>query len=69
MEHDVVLHLCQRASGCGESRGRASDTACLASSPGRMRRTDVWISRLVTVGFLLYRASACERNDIYLQSK
>ena len=30
-----------------------SDTACLASSPGRIRRTDVWISRLVTVGFLL----------------
>ena len=30
-----------------------SDTACLASSPGRMRRTAVWISRDVTVGFLL----------------
>jgi hypothetical protein len=30
-----------------------SDTACLASSPGRMRRTAVWISREVTVGFLL----------------
>ena len=30
-----------------------SDTACLASSPGRIRRTEVWISRLVTVGFLL----------------
>ena len=30
-----------------------SDTACFASSPGRMRRTAVWISRLVTVGFLL----------------
>jgi len=29
-----------------------SDTACLASSPGRMSRTAVWISRLVTVGFL-----------------
>ena len=27
-----------------------SDTACLASSPGRMRRTAVWISREVTVG-------------------
>ena len=34
-----------------------SDTACLASSPGRMRRTAVWISREVTVGFLLYLAS------------
>ena len=30
-----------------------SETACLASSPGRMRRTAVWISREVTVGFLL----------------
>ena len=30
-----------------------SDTACLASSPGRIRRTAVWISREVTVGFLL----------------
>ncbi|OUS46944.1 histone-fold-containing protein, partial [Ostreococcus tauri] len=34
-----------------------SETACLASSPGRMSRTAVWISREVTVGFLLYRAS------------
>jgi len=34
-----------------------SDTACLASSPGRIRRTAVWISREVTVGFLLYLAS------------
>ena len=30
-----------------------SDTACLASSPGRMRRTDVWISRDEMVDFLL----------------
>ncbi len=28
-------------------------TACLDSSPGRMRRIAVWISRDVTVGFLL----------------
>ena len=28
-------------------------TACLASSPGRMRRTAVWISRDVMVDFLL----------------
>ena len=28
-------------------------TACLASSPGRRRRTAVWISRLVIVDFLL----------------
>lgn len=27
-----------------------SDTACFASSPGRMSLTDVWISLLVTVG-------------------
>ncbi|EFJ50475.1 hypothetical protein VOLCADRAFT_80244, partial [Volvox carteri f. nagariensis] len=33
-----------------------SDTACLASSPGRTRRTAVWISREVRVGFLLYWA-------------
>ena len=30
-----------------------SDTACLASSPGRSRRTAVWISRLVMVERLL----------------
>ena len=30
-----------------------SDTACLASSPGRARRTAVWISREVSVPFLL----------------
>ena len=34
-----------------------SEMACLASSPGRMRRTDVWISRLEMVDFLLYDAS------------
>ncbi len=45
-------------------QGRTSDTACFASSPGRMSRTDVWISRLVTVGFLLYRASAYAQQDV-----
>ena len=30
-----------------------SDTACLASSPGRSRRTAVWISREVMVDLLL----------------
>ena len=30
-----------------------SDTACLANSPGRSRRTAVWISRLVIVDRLL----------------
>lgn len=34
-----------------------SETACLASSPGRMRRTEVWISRDEMVDFLLYAAS------------
>ena len=34
-----------------------SDTACLASSPGSTRRTAVWISREVRVGFLFTRAS------------
>jgi translation initiation factor IF-1 len=30
-----------------------SETACLASSPGRIRRTEVWISREEMVDFLL----------------
>jgi hypothetical protein len=30
-----------------------SEIACLESSPGRMRRTDVWISRDEMVDFLL----------------
>ena len=31
-----------------------SETACLASSPGRSRRTAVWISLEESVAFLLY---------------
>lgn len=34
-----------------------SETACFASSPGRIRRTEVWISREEMVDFLLYAAS------------
>ena len=34
-----------------------SETACLASSPGKMSRTEVWISRDEMVDFLLYAAS------------
>ena len=34
-----------------------SETACLASSPGRINRTEVWISRDEMVDFLLYAAS------------
>jgi len=34
-----------------------SDMACLASSPGKMRRTDVWISRDEIVDFFEYAAS------------
>jgi len=34
-----------------------SETACFASSPGRIRRTEVWISRDEMVDFLLYAAS------------
>lgn len=34
-----------------------SETACLANSPGRIRRTEVWISREEMVDFLLYEAS------------
>ena len=30
-----------------------SETACLASSPGRINRTEVWISRDEMVDFLL----------------
>jgi len=34
-----------------------SETACLASSPGRIKRTDVWISLDDMVDFLLYAAN------------
>lgn len=34
-----------------------SEIPCLESSPGRMRRTAVWISRDEMVDFLLYEAS------------
>ena len=34
-----------------------SETACLASSPGRSRRTAVWTSRDEIVDFLLYLAN------------
>lgn len=34
-----------------------SEMACFESSPGRMRRTEVWISREEMVDFLLYEAS------------
>jgi len=35
-----------------------SEMACLASSPGRIRRTDVWISREDIVDFFEYAASS-----------
>ena len=35
-----------------------SEMACLASSPGRMRRTAVWISRDEIVDFFEYDASS-----------
>ena len=34
-----------------------SDTACLANSPGSIKRTAVWISRDDNVAFLLYVAN------------
>lgn len=34
-----------------------SEMACFANSPGRMRRTEVWISREEIVDFLEYDAS------------
>ena len=42
-----------------------SDTACFASSPGRIRRTAVWISLEVTVGFLLYLARDAVSSAIF----
>ena len=35
-----------------------SEIACFASSPGRMRRTEVWISREEIVDFFEYAASS-----------
>lgn len=35
-----------------------SEIACFANSPGRMRRTAVWISREEIVDFLEYEASS-----------
>lgn len=35
-----------------------SEIACLESSPGRIKRTDVWISREEIVDFLEYDASS-----------
>ena len=34
-----------------------SEMACLESSPGKINRTEVWISRDEMVDFLLYEAS------------
>ena len=42
-----------------------SETACLANSPGRTRRTAVWISRLERVAFLLYRTSLPASSEIF----
>ena len=38
-----------------------SEMACLASSPGRMSRTDVWISRDEMVDFFEYAANSAGR--------
>ena len=38
-----------------------SETACLASSPGRRSRTAVWISREEVVGLVLYLAILDDR--------
>ena len=40
-----------------------SEMACFASSPGRMRRTAVWISRDEIVDFLEYDASSAKRSQ------
>ena len=39
-------------------RRTPSEIACLANSPGRMRRTEVWISREEMVDFFEYWASS-----------
>ena len=43
-----------------------SEMACLASSPGKMSRTAVWISREEMVDFLEYAASSAK--DVELKS-
>ena len=45
-----------------------SEMACLASSPGRISRTDVWISRDEMVDFFEYDASS-ESNSSSVKSK
>lgn len=45
-----------------------SEIACLDSSPGRIRRTDVWISREEIVDFLEYDASS-DKNEWGSHSK
>ena len=40
-----------------------SEIACLASSPGRISRTEVWISRDDIVDFLEYAASSNEEKN------
>ena len=40
-----------------------SEMACFANSPGRIRRTAVWISRDEIVDFFEYDASSAGRNE------
>ena len=44
-----------------------SEMACLASSPGRMRRTAVWISREEIVDFFEYDESSVEQHKNVIQ--
>ena len=46
-----------------------SETACLASSPGRSRRTAVWTSREEMVFFLLYIPSRDGEASLAILSK
>ena len=46
-----------------------SEMACLASSPGRMSRTDVWISRDEMVDFFEYAASSAVQVSGWIQGK
>ena len=43
-----------------------SDTACLANSPGRRRRTAVWISREVMVDLRVDKSATAQAINIYL---
>ena len=46
-----------------------SEIACFASSPGRMRRTAVWISREEMVDFFEYDASSTSAKRVRVRDR